>query len=306
MSVVGSGMLVLGFPDYAPQARQFAAAAGAGYADVEVHYFPDGESLVRVPETLPADVVFCRTLNDANRQLVELELAAATALGLGATRLTLVAPYLCYMRQDKAFRAGQAVSQHIIGNWLARRFDALITVDPHLHRTRRLVDAVPVARAVAVSAAPAMADWLARRGGQPLVVGPDEESAQWVTQIAATGNYDCCVAHKQRLGDRDVRITLPRQSFANRDVVLVDDVISTGHTIAAAARMIATEGAASLSVLVSHALFVTGALENLKSAGVGEIVSTDSIPHRSNGLPLAGLLADGLRRVLDTAGASAY
>ena len=149
--------IVLGFPSYREPSQRLAAAADIDYADVAVRQFPDGESLVCLPEQLPPHVIFCCSLNDPNAKLIELELAAATARELGAKQLTLVAPYLCYMRQDTAFRPGEAVSQRVIGELLARRFDALITVDPHLHRTANLAKAVPVHRAVALSAASSMA-----------------------------------------------------------------------------------------------------------------------------------------------------
>lgn len=286
--------MILGFPEYKQPARRLAEKAGLDYADVDIHAFPDGESLVRLPEQLPRHVVFCRSLNDPNHKLVELELAAATALQLGADRLTLVAPYLCYMRQDAAFRPGEAVSQRVIGDWLAQRFDSVITVDPHLHRTSSLHEAVPVRQAIALSAAPAMADWLAQRSDRPLLIGPDEESMQWVRAIAAPRGLEYGVARKRRLGDREVRIELPDQTFERRHVVLVDDVASTGQTLVETARQLAGRGPASLSVLVTHALFVDDALARLEAAGVTDICSTDSVPHPTSRVPLDALLARAL------------
>ena len=295
MSGIGAQAVVLGFPDYRPQAERFAAAVGVRYADIEIHRFPDGESLVRLPDNVAGHVILCRTLTDANQRLIELELAASTARRLGAERVTLVAPYLCYMRQDKAFHPGEAISQQVIGKLLARQVDALVTIDPHLHRTPRLRDAVPLDRVVAASATSLMAEWLVSRETEPLIVGPDEEALQWVIRIASAGRYEYCVARKRRLGDRDVRIELPALEFAGRDVVLVDDVVSTGHTLAEAARQLADKGVASVTVLVCHPLFANEAFEHLRSAGVHEIVSTDSIPHPSNRLHLANLLAEALQ-----------
>jgi len=286
--------VVLGFPSYREAARRLAVAADIDYADIEIHRFPDGESLVRLPQDLPQSVIFCCSLDQPNDKLIEMELAAATALQLGAQRLTLVAPYLCYMRQDAAFHPGEAVSQRIIGQLLARRFDTLITVDPHLHRTSDLWQAVPVHRAVALSAAPVMATWLASRSDVPLLIGPDAESAQWVRAIAAPGGLAYGVARKHRLGDRAVQVELPDLDYAGRPVVLVDDVVSTGHTLLAAARQLRARGAESVSALVTHALFVGNAQDRLFEAGVEEICSTDSVCHSSNKLHLAGLLASTL------------
>lgn len=291
---MSSGPLVLGFPSYQAAARRLAAQAALGYADVAVRRFPDGESLVRLPEALPEQVIFCLSLDDPNPKLIELELAAQTARELGAHRLTLVAPYLCYMRQDSAFHPGEAVSQRIIGALLARHFETVITVDAHLHRTHDLSAAVPVERAVNLSAAAVIGDWLAARGGQPVLIGPDEESAQWVGTAAAVGGFDWGVAHKDRFGDRDVRVQLPDINVGGRDIVLVDDVASTGHSLAAAARQLRDRGARSIAVAVTHALFVGDALDQLRDAGVSEIHSTDSVPHATNSLALDALLASAL------------
>lgn len=288
------GAIVLGFPSYREPAQRLADAAGIGYADVTIHRFPDGESLVRVPPDLPQHVILCCSLDRPNDKLVELELAAATARELGAHRLTLVAPYLCYMRQDTAFHPGEAVSQHIVGELLARRFDTLITVDPHLHRTADLKQAVPVHHAVTLSAAQAMADRLASRIDSPLLLGPDEESEQWVRAIAAPGGLDYAVAGKTRLGDDSVRVVLPRVECAGRSVVLIDDVVSTGQTLVEAAHLLYDRGAMSVSALVTHALFVGDAMSRLQQAGVSDICSTDSVIHASNKILLADLLAAGI------------
>ena len=107
--------MLLGFDDYEPQSRALAKALGMPCHIVEKHRFPDGENKLTLPPSLPGEVIFCRSLDQPNEKLLELLLAAKTAIELGADRLTLVAPYLCYMRQDKAFQPGEAVSQRIVG-----------------------------------------------------------------------------------------------------------------------------------------------------------------------------------------------
>jgi ribose-phosphate pyrophosphokinase len=294
MSRADAASLVLGFPSYRQAAQRLAQCARLDYADVAIHRFPDGESLVRLPAELPADVVLCLSLDDPNAKLVELELAAATAAELGAKRLTLVVPYLGYMRQDVAFHPGEAVSQRIVGRLLARHFDTVITVDPHLHRTHELGAVVPVRRAVALSATPVMAAWLRARPERPLLLGPDEESQQWVSAIAAATGLERAVAREVCLGDRRVRVELPAVRFAGRHVMLIDDVASTGRSLIAAAEQLRALGAASIAALVTHALLVGDALDRLKIAGIGELVSTDSVPHASNALHLDELIAAAL------------
>lgn len=290
--------LLLGFPEYMTQARALAEAADLSWAAVDLHRFPDGETRVRLPQRLPRRVVLCRSLERPDAKLVELLLAAGAARELGVRDLTLVAPYLCYMRQDTAFHPGEAVSQRIIGRLLAERFDGLLTVDAHLHRVSRLEQAVPAARALNLTATRPMARFLAGRLEAPLLVGPDGESEQWVAAIARHEGLDYRVARKQRLGDRTVRIDLPEGPYPGRHLVLVDDVASTGRTLEAAARALREQQPASISVLVTHALFVGDAMERLRQAGVKDIWSCDSISHPTNKVALAPLLGAAIGPLL--------
>jgi len=298
-ALLSDSCLLIGFPDYREAAQRLARAAGIPYAEALVHHFPDGETRLQLPESLPEYVVLCQTLDHPNSRLVELVLAAATARDLGARHITLVAPYLCYMRQDKAFHPGEAISQRIIGVLLSQWIDALITVDAHLHRVHRLKDAVPVNPAINLNATAVMSAFLGKQLDNPFLVGPDEESEQWVAAIARDRDFDYCIARKQRFGDQQVRISLPKADYRKRHIVLVDDVASTGRTLESATRALARFGPASIAVLVTHALFAGDAQERLHRAGVSHIWSTDAIPHASNTLHLDHLLADALDRCRD-------
>ncbi len=288
--------LILAFPAYRVLADRLAAETGYGVFPVAIHSFPDEESLVCLPPELPEHVIFFCSLDYPNRKLVELGFAAATARELGARHLTLVAPYLCYMRQDKAFQAGQAVSQRIVGNWLGDWFDTIITVDAHLHRIHSLSDVIGPAGTFNLSATQLWVNLLRQRSDQPILIGPDQESRQWVKIIAEATGLDYAVAHKQRLGDRTVQIKLPEISVADRTVILVDDVVSSGHTLAVIAGLLKKAGAAHIECLVTHALFINRAEQLLNNSGIKEIISSDSIPHSSNGVYLAPILAETLIR----------
>ena len=277
-------------------ATRAAEAAGLQPLTIERHRFPDGELRLRLPPALPARVVFWSTLNDPNEKLVELLLTTQAARTLGALHLTLVAPYLAYMRQDIAFNPGEVVSQRIVGRFLADLFDAVITVDPHLHRVASLEEAIPVPDAIVLSGAPVLADWVRQRRPDAVLIGPDEESLQWVAQAAARHGWDHAVCRKQRHGDRAVSIELPALPVKGRTVVLMDDVASSGHTLAQAARGLLAAGATSVDVAVTHALFAEGALALVKSAGVGEVWSTDCIAHSSNAVSMVPALAEALRQ----------
>ncbi len=291
-------MLVLGFSEYADAGRRLATHLSCPFAEVDIHAFPDGEHRLTLPLPLPEHVIACRSLFDPNAKLIDLLLLSATARSLGVKRLDLVAPYLCYMRQDIAFHPGEAISQRIIGRLLADGFDTVITVDPHLHRTAHLSEAVPTHRAVALTATGAMAAYLDQdRYRDAVLIGPDAESRQWVAAIAGKTGLGYGVAQKTRTGDRDIAIALPDIEVRGRRVVIVDDVISTGRTVAVAARLLRQAGAADVEALVTHVLPGADAQAALRDAGVEMLVSCDSIPHASNRIELAGLLAEA---VMDT------
>jgi ribose-phosphate pyrophosphokinase len=292
---------LLCFDDEKTLAQVAANALGLPLAVVQRHRFPDGELRLQLPQSLPTRVVLWRGLHQPNEKLVELLLTAQTARSLGAQHITLVAPYLAYMRQDMAFHPGEAVSQRIVGHFLAGLFDALITVDPHLHRVATLQEAVPVADAVVLSGAPLLADHVAACRTQPLLIGPDEESLQWVAQAAARHGWDHAVCRKVRHGDHDVSIELPRLSVKGRAVVLMDDVASSGQTLGQAARGLLAAGAASVDVAVTHALFAADAVQQIRAAGVGDIWSTDCIAHPTNAVSVVPAVVAVLRERLGSA-----
>jgi len=286
---------LLYFEDEQALAQPLAQASGMLLQCIERHTFPDGETRLRLPTGLPERVVLLRSLHSPNTRIMDLLLAAPTARELGARHLTLVSPYLAYMRQDMAFRPGEAVSQRLIGRWLAELFDAVITVDPHLHRVHRLQDAVPAGQALALSAAPLLAERVFREQPDALLIGPDEESVQWIKQAARAHGFDHGVCHKTRHGDREVAIELPDVAVHGRCVVLLDDIASSGRTLAQACRLLLDAGARSVDVAVTHALFSGDAEEAIRSAGVRHVWSTDTVTHKSNVVSVAPLIVQGLR-----------
>jgi ribose-phosphate pyrophosphokinase len=288
--------LLLAFDDEHHLAEPLAATLGLPLRWIDRHAFPDGETRLRLPATLPSRVVLLRGLQRPNEKLAELLIVAPAARELGAAHLTLVCPYLAYMRQDMAFQPGEAVSQRHVGQALAGWFDRVITVDPHLHRVSSMDEVLPARRGVALSAAALLGEWAARHACRPILLGPDEEAAPWVRSAAAAQGLEHGTCLKQRSGDRDVRIALPDLPFQGREVVLIDDVASTGRTLAVTAAALLQRGAAAVDVAVTHALFVDDAVAQLAAAGVRHVWSSDSVSHASNVVSLVPLLAAALRR----------
>lgn len=290
--------LLLAFDDESALAQRLADATGWPLALVGRHRFPDGETRLRLPPVLPDHAVMLRGLQQPNGKLTELMLAAAGARELGAQRLTLVSPYLAYMRQDMAFTAGEVVSQRHVGRALASWFDTVVTVDPHLHRVATMDEVVPGRRGLALTAAPLLGAWIAQQLPDALLLGPDEESLQWVRVAAAARGLDHAVCCKQRHDDRAVEVVLPDVDVRGRSVVLLDDVASTGRTFVEAAHGALRRGAASVDVAVTHALLVGDALDQLHAAGVRHVWSTDCVPHPSNVVSIVPMLAQALSTIM--------
>lgn len=307
--------LLLHFKDQAQAALNLARASGLGAAEVACHRFPDGELRLTLPfaepgtpgaAPTPDTVVLYRSLHDPNEKLLEVLLLASQARAWGVRRLVLVAPYLAYMRQDTSFHAGEVISQRQVGRLLALDFDTLITVDPHLHRIERLDQAVNVRQALALSAAPVLARHVADAlrsecpAGELVLMGPDSESAPWTAAAAAELGCAHGVCSKARHGDRDVQIELPDVSVKDRRVVLLDDIASSGRTLAAAAQGLLRCGAASVDVAVTHALLAHDAMDVIRGAGIRHFWSSDSVSHASNVVRLAPLIAPALLSALQT------
>ena len=172
-----TGVVIQSLPSAAKDAARLAARLGVAMHAIELHRFPDGELRVTVGPAAATTILYV-PLDRPNDKLLAILFAAEALRRGGAKRLVLVAPYLCYMRQDAAFHEGEAISQKVIGRLLAGTVDRVITVDAHLHRTKNIRDVFPGIEAENLSAMPAIADFLRAAGFDPgtVVVGPDAES----------------------------------------------------------------------------------------------------------------------------------
>ena len=181
----GSLPVLLAFPGNDSMASALARQLPGEPGELELDNFPDGESAVRIGcDVHGRTVLLVCTLDRPDSKLLPLVFAADAARDLGAARVGLVSPYLAYMRQDKRFRDGEAVSSAHFARILSQHFDHITTVDPHLHRRTGLGEIFSIPTYVA-HAAPLLADWIAANIERPLIIGPDVESEQWAAEVAA-------------------------------------------------------------------------------------------------------------------------
>jgi ribose-phosphate pyrophosphokinase len=284
------------FPDDAKFGRALADVLGAPHGELDIHRFPDGESLVRlIGDCANRSVIFVCGGRDPNSKALPLQFAAGAARAKGAVRVGLVAPYLAYMRQDAQFHDGEAVSALHYGRFLSSVFDWLVTVDPHLHRMKSLSGAYSIP-AECVSSMPAVSDWIAANVANPVLVGPDRESTQWAEKVAQRLGVPWTILEKTRIGDRQVSVSLPDPGLLRgRSPVIVDDIVSSGRTLAEAANGLRGLGATSITCVVVHALFASDAEVAIRGAGVTRLVSTNTVAHSTNDVNVVPLVVEPVR-----------
>jgi ribose-phosphate pyrophosphokinase len=295
--------VILAFPGMGLLAAELALLLGAEQLKMGWRHFPDGESLVTSPPDLAGrDVALLATMHNPDRLALPVRFTAETARDLGAKSVGLIAPYLAYMRQDKRFHPGEAVSAPLFAAFLQESFDWLVTVDPHLHRNPDLSQlfSIPAAHA---AAAPAIARWINDNIPDAVLLGPDSESQQWVAEVAKLTQRPYEVLRKTRRGDRAVDVSFPKNNALRQGTpVILDDIASSGQTLVRTLGQLRAHKAAPAVCVIIHAVFAGSAYEDVLAAGAARIVTTNTIPHDSNEISVGPLLA----KVTRTTGAKIW
>lgn len=286
--------VLIAIPGYERVADQLRAHVPSEPGRALIRAFPDGELYVRLDSPVEGrDVIVVCGLERAAERLLPLVFLAATAKDLGARRVGLVAPYLSFMRQDSRFHPGEGLTSQYFARLLSGAVDWLCTVDPHLHRWPSL-DALYAIPTQVVHAAPAIAAWIAEHVADPLLIGPDAESEQWVAAVARRLGAPSVVLEKTRRGDRDVSVSSPELGpHRHRTPIVLDDIISTGRTMIET--LVHLRGVTRAPICIGvHAVFADRAHDDLVAAGAAQIVTCDTIAHPTNGIAVAPLLAEGV------------
>ena len=290
-------MYVVATPASNGIAARLSAKLNGKLVVLETKTFPDGESYVRVPEPLDGTVVLVHSTHppqDAN--FVKLLLAIDAVKGAGASEVVVVVPYLAYARQDKRFLEGEPVSVGVVLRSIeAVGASAFITVDVHAPRSLDEWLSIPHANAMPV---PELANYFKEKLEDGVVLAPDKgalERAEAAARVLGL-SYDYLEKRRDRVTG-EVRALPKTLEVKGRPVLVIDDIISTGGTIALASRSALSQGAAKVYVACTHALLVSGALDKLYAAGVEEIAATDTVPSSVSRVSAAASIVRALREL---------
>lgn len=264
--------------------------------ELTLHTFPDGETCVRLlTDVRNKEVILIDSLYQPDTKFLPLYFSANLLKEEGALKITLVAPYLAYMRQDKKFHPGEAVTSTYFASLLSSFIDELITIDPHLHRRSSMSEIYSVPCKV-LHATSVISDWISVHIKKPLLVGPDSESEQWVAETAKKMNTPYIVLNKLRISDTEVTISVPDiEVYTGHTPVLIDDIISTAKTMIVTAGHLKVSGMKPAVCIGVHGLFSGNAYQDLLNAGVGKVVTCNSIQHPSNEIDLCDLISNSLK-----------
>ncbi|MBS7249673.1 MAG: ribose-phosphate diphosphokinase [Candidatus Freyarchaeota archaeon] len=279
-------------------AIKMARELNATLLTTDIKRFPDGEKYVRIEGDLnDADAVVVQSMYlNPDEYLMEYFLMVEALKDSGAKKVTGVIPYFAYARQDKRFNPGEAVSLKTVSKLIETvGTDQILTVDMHLHRVddMRKIFKIPAKNLTAI---PDIARYIGENLSlqKPLIIGPDEEAEQWAKLAAEQLETEYDVLEKKRLSSTEVEITTREIEVKNRDVVIIDDIISTGGTIAKTIEALKKKNAKKIVAACTHPVLVDNALKKIYNAGAYTVIGTTTIPSPISVVEIAGTLAKAL------------
>lgn len=290
-------MIIVGCSKGEHIAEKIAKELKTSYSQLDVKKFPDGEINIKFNKKISGSTVvlvqsFYGNISDC---IIEVLFASDTAKELGAKKIILVAPYFPYLRQDKRFHSGECISLNVMTKLIGKYFNKILIVDPHLHRQKKLSDIFSI-NSNTITSNSYIADYIKKYIKNPLIVGPDYESYKWVKNIAKKINCEFVTLNKKRYSGREVKTTLNKKiNINNKNIVFVDDIISTGNTILEAVKTLKKIGAKKFNCIAVHGIFVENALNKLKKANV-KVITTNSIPNKVDKIDISSSISEALKK----------
>lgn len=261
--------------------------------------FPDEETYLKIESAVKnKTIIIIDSLDHANQKTIPLLFFAKTVKELGAKQVGLIAPYLAYLRQDKRFQSGEGITSLYFSEILSKHFDWLLTIDPHLHRYHHLNEIYSIPTKI-IHTSSVISQWIKKNIYNPLLIGPDIESKQWVEDLSNQISVPYVILEKKRHGDKTVEIKLPDISnYQKCTPVLVDDIISTGQTMLETIKHLKILNMVTPVCIGVHAIFAHDAYQRLFEAKIDNVITCNTIPHSSNQIDVSTLISQSLRQWL--------
>jgi len=289
---------IVGGPSSLNLAQKIGEELGIQLVKIRVKRFPDGEFYVKFEENVAGEnlLIVQSLYPPQDSHLMELFLILHTARELGAETIRIFAPYLAYSRQDKRYLEGECLSAAMIAEIIEELgADALYTVDVHNENVLKMYK-IPIYN---LTASGELARYFAKKGLEnPLVIAPDDEDlakkrAKYAAKILNT-EWDALEKRRDRYTGEITTFTKDL-NVRGRDALIIDDIISTGKTVANAAKILKNQGAKRVFVGVSHALLLGDSIRIIMESGVEEIVGTDSVVNNYAKVSVSPIFVRALR-----------
>lgn len=295
MNCVEDDMIIIAGSASPKLSAEVAGLLGSELVNAEIRHFPDGEIYARIDADLRRKpvAIIQSTCPPQNDNLIELLLLLDTAKVLGAKRTVAVVPYLAYSRQDKRFNSGEAISLRTVSKLISQSgAEELITVDIHQEETLGNFS-IPAFNQTAM---PLLGRYLKELNlKNPIFIGADQGSIKRATLVALELGAEHYHLEKHRITPENVIVYPKNLSVQGRDIVMVDDIVSTGGTIIGAAKMLQEQGARDVYVACAHPVLAGNAMQKLKDAGIKQIIATNTIEKDVSVVSVAPLIAEMLK-----------
>lgn len=289
--------IVFAMPGNELLAESITASIGGEKGNFVLRQFPDEETYVRMLSDVKGkDVFIICTLHEPDAKLLPLLFLCNLLRDLKVKSICLVAPYLAYMRQDKQFNPGEAITSEYFAKLLSSFVDRLITIDPHLHRRVSMKEIYSIPCEV-LHAAGLISEWIKKNVPNAVIIGPDSESEQWVSEVANDAGVPFIVLQKIRHGDSDVEVSIPQvEKYKDHIPVLVDDIISTARTMIETVIHLKNAGMKLPVCIGVHAVFSISSYNDLIKSGAGRVVTCNTIVHNSNSIDISRLISSAITK----------
>lgn len=282
-------MIIVGCSNSKKLAKKIGEKLNFSYQDLALEDFPDGEMHLNFKGNLKNQtVVLVQSFYpNPNHALIEIMFAASNARDLGAKKVILIAPYLAYLREDERVSAGECVSSKVIGDILSRNFDAIVTIEPHLHRHNlNEIFSIPIYK---IDISDLLKNYIKKNFKDVQIVGINDGSGELVKKLS----FDSIILNKKRKNYFNVSIKGNHNLSKEREVLIVDDIISSGATMIEAIKFLKNK---KISCFTVHPVFIGGALRELEKY-TKKITSSNTIYHETNNLDVSNLIAKKLLEI---------